>query len=151
MVPAMNDPAVKVSIIALLRTACPVTVSWVAVVVARVEVPVTVSVPFEVSEEVAVMDPAVKELTVAVTALRTEAKRLVLVALVAVRLVKNAVVALRRVAKKFEEVALVSVELVSVELVRVAPVAERFVVEALPKVVWPVTLSVPVRTPLVYR
>ena len=69
--------------------------------------------------------PPVSVLIVPVTALKSEAKRLVDVAFVAVKLVKNPVVALRRVAKKFEEVALVSV----------APVAERLVVDAFPKVV----------------
>ena len=62
----------------------PVTVSVVAVVVVKVEVPDTRSVPCEVSVEVAVILPAVSRFTVAVTAEKNEEKNEVVVALVAV-------------------------------------------------------------------
>jgi hypothetical protein len=57
-------------------------VPFVIVVVARVEVPVTVNVPFDVNEDVAVMFPLVSEENVAVIALRRVAKKLVDVAFV---------------------------------------------------------------------
>ena len=53
-------------------------------VVAKVEVPMTVRVPCEVREEVAVILPAVSKFTVAVTAERNEEKKEVEVALIAV-------------------------------------------------------------------
>ena len=58
-------------------------------------------------------------LIVEVIALRVVAKKLVDVALVAVRFVKKPVVALRSVAKKLEEVALVAVNDVAVVVARV--------------------------------
>ncbi len=86
-------------------------------VVAKVEVPTTVRVPLEVSEEVAVIvpkveDPPVSEEIVPVTALKSVAKRLDEVALVRVAFVEVKVsmipvVALRSVAKKLDEVAFV--------------------------------------------
>ncbi len=101
----------------MFRVVCPDTVRLVAVVVAKVEVPTTVSVPLEVSEEVAVMvpkveDPPVSEEIVPVTALKRVAKRLEEVALVRVafdevKVSMMPVVARRSVAKKLEEVALV--------------------------------------------
>ena len=60
-----------------------VIVPWVMVVVAKVEVAATVSVPFEKSEEVAIIDPPVRLLIVPVTALRAVVKKLVEVAFVA--------------------------------------------------------------------
>ncbi len=61
-----------------------VTVPRVIVVVARVEVPRTVRVPFEVNDEVAVIDPPVKLLMVALIAEKKLEKKLVLVPLVEV-------------------------------------------------------------------
>jgi hypothetical protein len=134
----VTEPLVKVKPVpetavvdALPSVVWPETVSVEAVVVARVEVPVTVRVPFEVRDEVAVMDPPVRVLTVPVTALKTEAKRLVEVAFVAVRLPMNAVVRLASVDQRLVTVPLVVDALpVVLVLVNVAPVAERLVVEA---------------------
>ena len=80
--------------------------------------PVTLSVPLDTSEDVAVIEPPVNVFTVPVTAVRTEEKRLVDVAFVVVRLVNPAVTALSTDEKR---------------LVNVAPVAERLVVDALVK------------------
>ncbi len=86
-----------------------------AVVVARVEVPVTARVPFEVRDEVAVMLPPVRVLIVAVMALNI-------------------------VEKRFEEVAFTFKEFEITRLDMVPDVAYRSVVvraddEALPSVV----------------
>ena len=91
----------------------------------------TVKVPLEVSDDVAVMDPPVSVLTVPLTARRTLVKRLVdvafvSVAFVAVRLVKSPVTAVRRFEKKFVEVALVAVKLLAVVVASVVvPVTEK--------------------------
>jgi hypothetical protein len=95
-----------------------VEVNLVTVVVANVEVPVTANVPFEISDEVAVIVPKVAEPPVSV--------------------LMNPVTALKRVAKRLEDVAFVSVLLVAYKLVTVSPVLDAF-----PKVLCPVTFSVP--------
>jgi len=121
----------------------------------RVVWPVTFNVPFEVKEDVAVIDPPVRVLMVPVTALKIEEKRLVevalvRVALVAVRLVNNPVTPFSRVAKKLVEVALVIVpvvanKLVAVALVKVALVLVRLVMVVVASVLVPVTERVPVK------
>jgi hypothetical protein len=101
-------------------------VSKVAVVVASVDVPVTLSVPLEVRDDVAVIDPPVRVLMVEVIALSVVAKKLVLVAFVAVRFVKKPVVAFKSVAKRLVLVAFVVEALVAAKLlVAVALVTER--------------------------
>ncbi len=74
---------------ALVRLVCPDTVSVVAVVEARVEVPETVSVPSEVIDEVAVMTPPVRLAIVAFVVVELPTTRLVMLARVAIRLEKN--------------------------------------------------------------
>ena len=60
----------------------PEAVSRVAVVVARVEVPITPNVPFDVRDEVAVIFPPVKVFMVEVKAFKILAKKFVDVAFV---------------------------------------------------------------------
>ena len=62
-------------------------VSELAVVVARVDVPVTANVPWDVRDDVAVMFPPVSVLIVAVIAFSRDAKKVVEVALVITPLV----------------------------------------------------------------
>jgi hypothetical protein len=101
-------------------------VSDVIVVVASVEVPTTVRVPCEVSDEVAVISPPVSVLIVPVIALRVLVKKsvevaLVNVAFVAVRVEMIAVAALKRVAKRLEDDALTRFVEVAKILEDVAP------------------------------
>ena len=92
-----------------------------AVVVARVDVPVTVT-SLAVRVLVELMFPAVK--VVPVELVNTS---FVMVALVAVRLVKKESTLFNRFEKKFVEVALVVVELVMIEFSKTVLVAFRFV------------------------
>jgi hypothetical protein len=97
----------------------------VIVVVASDERPFTVRVPFEVNDDVAVIDPPVILPLVsvekkAVTPLRSEVKRLEEVALVLVRLV-----IIPLLAKRLVVVLFVVVELVTVSPVMLARVATR--------------------------
>jgi hypothetical protein len=106
------------------------------VVVASVEVPVTVSVPLLTNDDVAVIDPPVIVLPVIV--LKNE---VTLLRIVAMRPVEVVVL----VTVRFEEVSAVAEalpRLVCPVTVRVPDVV-RLVVEALPSVVFPVTSSVP--------
>ena len=94
---------------ALPTTVWPLTVNAVADAFPKVDCPVTLNVPLEVKEEVAVRVP--------------------IVALPPVKEERVAVTAFKRVAKKLEEVALVLVKLVTTPVVEkrfvaVTPVAE---------------------------
>ena len=112
---------------AVVNVVWPDTVRVVAVVVAKVEVPVTERVPLEAKDEVAVRvpkvpDPPVNEEMTPVRALKVVAKRFVEVALVrtasvAVKLEMTAVTALKSVAKRLDEVAFWLVKLVIVPFV----------------------------------
>jgi hypothetical protein len=113
--------------------------------VVRVLCPVTFSVPLEVRDEVAVIEPPVKVLIVLVKAFRTDEKRLVEVALVRVefvarRFVKTTDVAPKTVVKKLVVVAFVATRLLMVALliVVVASVLVPTTVSALPGVVVPI-------------
>jgi hypothetical protein len=126
-------------------------VRLVIVVVARAEVPVTVSVPFDVNDEVAVIDPPVTVPLVrfvknAVTPLRSEAKRLVVVALVAVKLDVEALVAAKLVVVAFVVVELVAVSPVIVANVEkklaIVPFVEKRLVEVALEVVSELTVVV---------
>jgi len=101
--------------------------------------PVTLSVPLDTSEDVAVIEPPVRVFTVPVTAVRIEEKKLVEVALVAVRFVRKPVVAPKSVAKKLVLVAFVIVLFVAYRFVAVSPVEDAVV-----SVACPVTSRVPV-------
>ena len=112
---------------AVVSTVWPDTVRLDVLAFPKVVCPVTESVPLEVKDEVAVMEPNVEDPPVSVDmtpvrAFRLVAKRLVevafvSVAFVAVKLVIAAVTALRRVAKRLDEVALVFTRLEMVPLV----------------------------------
>jgi hypothetical protein len=90
--------AVSTVVEAVLSTVLPDTVRAEDDALARVLCPVTESVPLEVSDEVAVIDPPVKEEKIPVTAVRRVEKRLDEVALVLVKLVIVPVVEKRLVA-----------------------------------------------------
>ena len=79
----------------MLSTVCPDTVRAVAEALVSEVLPVTVRVPLEVNDEVAVIDPPVidddvRDVMNPVTELRSVAKKLDDVALVATRLVADA-------------------------------------------------------------
>lgn len=105
--------------------------------VVKVVCPVTLRVPLDIKEEVAVTDPKValppvRDEITPVTALRTDEKKLVLVLLEATRLVT---------------VALVVVELPTTKLVTVAVTALSTAEKKLVEVAFPVMISVKVFTP----
>ena len=96
------------------------------VVVANVDVPITLKVPFEVSDEVAVIEPPVivslvSEVKNAVTPFNSVAKRLELVLLIVTRLFIKPLIA-----KRFVVVLLVVVELVVTRPVIVAVSDSKF-------------------------
>ena len=105
---------VKLVVLAVASTVCPDTESDVAealvafsceiVVVARVEVPVTESVPLDTKDEVAVIDPPIKALKVAEIALIRFAKNEVVVAFVMVAFVPKIPVEVIDVAEAFPNV-----------------------------------------------
>jgi hypothetical protein len=86
-------------------------VPLVMVVVASVEVPTTVSVPCEVRDDVAVIEPPVSVLIVAVTAFNIEAKRFV-----EVLLIVTDDVAKRLVAEAFVEIKLANEPVVALNI-----------------------------------
>jgi hypothetical protein len=86
-------------------------VPLVMVVVASVEVPLTVSVPCEVRDDVAVIEPPVSVLIVAVTAFNIEAKRFV-----EVLLIVTDDVAKRLVAEAFVEIKLANEPVVALNI-----------------------------------
>jgi hypothetical protein len=152
----------------LFNTVCPLTVRAEEEALVSDVLPVTVNVPFEVNDEVAVIVPPVIELEVRedindVTALKSVAIKPVdvvvpvTVAFVAVRLVAKRLVEVALVVEEFVAakllvaVALVTERLVNPTIVGAynVPDTERLVVEALAKVVCPVTPNVPPNNPLV--
>jgi len=77
--------------------------------------PVTFNVPLEVSEEVAVILPEVRELNTALTAFNTDAKKFVDVAFVDAKFVVVAFVARRDVTVAFVALSVVTIASCSVE------------------------------------